>query len=129
MARRTGKDLDEALDIFIGDAAPRQPRRPMTIIEPPKGDSATAAAEEAEKREVVKLRKKPQQPKKEGTMTTSWIGRMPGRKNGEVGPKSKTTIRIDTELINEYRDRVFVERRPLGQLIEDAMRQNKERNW
>lgn len=128
MEKRSGSDIDNALELFIGDtkgqkrvperAFPREAKNPAV--------PAIAETKPRPKSKPTKLRSDqlPQQRK-----TTSWIGRLPGHKSVNHGPKSKTTLRIDAELMDEFRERVFVERRPLGEIIEDAMRFHKRKNW
>lgn len=56
-------------------------------------------------------------------------GRPPGRKNGEGELKARATVWVSAELIEEYRQRVWDERCHLGELIERALREYKERHW
>lgn len=56
-------------------------------------------------------------------------GRPPGRKDGEGPRRTKASLYIDADLMDEYRERVYVERRHLGELVEQALRAYKQQNW
>lgn len=122
MEEKHRSDVDDALDLFIGDN--------KGAAEKPKPSKIKRSAGKKASHSPTQERSTPDQPKpKERPRTTTLLGRPPGRKNGEAVLKAKTTIRIDAELIDEYRERVYVERRPLGELIEEAMREHKHRVW
>lgn len=54
-------------------------------------------------------------------------GRPPGKKTGEAADKEKVTLRLNKELMDEYRDWSWEERCQLGELVERALSQFKNR--
>ena len=54
-------------------------------------------------------------------------GRPPGRKQGESVVREKVTVRIDTDLMAEYRDWSWDARCQLGELMERALTQYLKR--
>ena len=54
-------------------------------------------------------------------------GRPPGKKAGEGGDKEKVTLRLNKELMDEYRDWSWDERCQLGELVERALNQYRQR--
>ena len=50
------------------------------------------------------------------------LGRPPGRSHRIGKPKEKVTLRIDAELIAQYRDWSWEKRCQLGELLEQALR-------
>ena len=57
------------------------------------------------------------------------LGRPPGSSRVVGVPKEKTTLRIDSELMAEYRDWSWEERCQLGELVERALREFKRRRF
>ena len=49
------------------------------------------------------------------------LGRPPGPRTGEGAPKEKATLRLDKQLMDEYRDWSWEERCQLGELVERAL--------
>lgn len=56
-------------------------------------------------------------------------GRPPGKIDPNAKPKAKASLYVDRELLDEYRERVFIERRRLGELIAEAMEEYRGRHW
>lgn len=56
------------------------------------------------------------------------LGRPPGKANDQMRPKEKTTLRIDAELMAEYRDWSWDQRCQLGELVERALADYRGRN-
>ena len=50
------------------------------------------------------------------------LGRPPGRAAGTSRPKEKVTLRLDAELVADYRDWSWDQRCQLGELVEQALR-------
>jgi len=55
------------------------------------------------------------------------LGRPPGCRRGGGGPKEKVTLRIDAELISQYRDWSWEARCQLGELVERALHAYRSR--
>lgn len=53
-------------------------------------------------------------------------GRPPGQKPGEAADKEKVTLRLNKELMDDYRDWSWEERCQLGELVEKAMLQYRK---
>jgi len=49
------------------------------------------------------------------------VGRFPGRNARYTGPKEKVTLRVNRDLIAEYRDWSWEARSQLGELVERAL--------
>jgi uncharacterized protein (DUF4415 family) len=56
------------------------------------------------------------------------LGRPPGKKSSNRRPKEKATLRIDTELMSDYRDWSWDERCQLGELVERALAEYRSRH-
>ncbi|PHQ35120.1 hypothetical protein [Rhodopirellula bahusiensis] len=56
------------------------------------------------------------------------LGRPPGVNSTNRAPKEKATLRIDTELMAEYRDWSWDARCQLGELVERALVDYRKRN-
>ena len=54
-------------------------------------------------------------------------GRPPGKKAGEAAGKEKVTLRLNKELMDDYREWSWEERCQLGELVERAMQQYHQR--
>jgi hypothetical protein len=53
-------------------------------------------------------------------------GRPPGKKNDDAAEKEKVTLRLNKELMNEYRNWSWEERCQLGELVERALIQYRK---
>ena len=72
----------------------------------------------------------PQQDSKPAsTRTPTPTGRPSGKKDGEGPLRTRTTLWIDDELMEAYRERVWEERCYLGELVERALSDYRNRNW
>lgn len=56
------------------------------------------------------------------------LGRPPGKTQASVRPKEKATLRIDSELMSDYRDWSWDARCQLGELIERALTEYRKRH-
>lgn len=56
-------------------------------------------------------------------------GRPPGNKSGASVGKEKVTLRIDSTLIADYRERSWDQRCQLGELVQKALEFYRRRNW
>ena len=59
---------------------------------------------------------------------SSRLGRPPGKAGGESKPKQKTTLRIDVDLMIEYREWTWEARCQLGELVELALIEYRNRH-
>lgn len=62
------------------------------------------------------------------TRNRSRLGRPPRKSSEPTAPKEKATLRIDTELMADYRDWSWDERCQLGELVEKALTDYRRRN-
>ena len=56
------------------------------------------------------------------------LGRPPGKSKETTRPKEKATLRIDAELMSDYRDWSWEERCQLGELVERALADYRRRH-
>lgn len=56
------------------------------------------------------------------------LGRPPGRSSQNSPPKEKATLRIDAELMSDYRDWSWEKRCQLGELVERALADYRRRH-
>jgi len=77
-------------------------------------------------REVSPSESKKPQPKQTAALRTR-LGRPPGKQPINRRPKEKATLRIDTELMADYRDWSWDERCQLGELVERALADYRRR--
>lgn len=139
MAERDLSGIEDALEGLIGSSE----QQPARSEGGPKRTSTRSRSESAAEKQSGRGRgstsggqsveSKPetdQQPNRETKIPQRTLtGRPQGRKNGEGQPKSRATVWVSTELIEEYRNRVWDERCHLGELIERALQEYKQRHW
>jgi hypothetical protein len=53
-------------------------------------------------------------------------GRPPGKKTGDAAEKEKVTLRLNKELMDDYREWSWDERCQLGELVERALSQYRK---
>lgn len=56
-------------------------------------------------------------------------GRPPGRRSGETPPKRKTTLSLNSDLMDAYAERSWEEKLQLGELVGRALEFYRERKW
>jgi uncharacterized protein (DUF4415 family) len=66
--------------------------------------------------------------RKTPTRKRTRLGRPPGKSSGVTKPKEKATLRIDTELMSDYREWSWDERCQLGELVERALADYRRRH-
>ena len=59
---------------------------------------------------------------------TARLGRPPGKSSQSARPKEKATLRIDAEMMSDYRDWSWEKRCQLGELVERALADYRRRN-
>lgn len=107
-------------------------------MQPADASTKTAPKRESTKQATKNNRKLARQPEKtaptpktspEQQRRPTPTGRPRGRRDGEGPLKSRTTLWLPAELIDAYRERVWKERCHLGELVERALRDYRDRNW
>ena len=119
-------DVDSALDLFIGDrpgqpVTPTQPAanvvKPLPTAKPPseqrRSERTAASATVAARSRRPKAR----------------TGRPPGLKPNESRLKDKTSLAVDLELMDFYRQQSWAEQCQLGELVERALRDYAAKTW
>jgi uncharacterized protein (DUF4415 family) len=67
-------------------------------------------------------------PKDSQRTRSARLGRPPGKPGKSARPKEKATLRIDAELMSDYRDWSWDERCQLGELVERALADYRQRH-
>ena len=98
------------------EAAPK-PLPPATPTESAESESVDQAASDV-------VTEKPR-PKAQGRIAAR-RGRPPGQRAGEAADKEKVTLRINKDLMDDYREWSWEERCQLGELVERALSQYRK---
>ena len=100
---------------------PAQVETPATVADPVQEPPAA----EAERTETASPTVTPTQPGKSRQKPQGRVaarrGRPPGQKIGEAADKEKVTLRLNKELMDDYREWSWEERCQLGELVERAL--------
>jgi hypothetical protein len=113
MAAKPLKGVGGVLGSLISEPTP-EPETSATPDEPVTPEPADQAAPATA---IAKPR-----PKSQGRVTAR-RGRPPGQKPGDAADKEKVTLRLNKELMDDYREWSWEERCQLGELVERALLQ------
>ena len=97
----------------LGTYLTRSEDSPRPVKEQPKRRTTTEAPPP-----TAKSRKRP----------SARLGRPPGRGGARTGSKEKATLRIDAELMSDYREWSWDQRCQLGELVERALAEYRRRH-
>ena len=101
-------------------APPEAATPPVIEEQPPEAEKLDATEPPALSPQIDKPRQKPQ-----GRIAAR-RGRPPGQKPGEAADKEKVTLRLNKELMDDYRDWSWEERCQVGELVEKALLQYRK---
>lgn len=104
-------------------APPAQPEPPA--LPAPEGPAAEAATPETPEPLASPPASDNPRPKTQGRVAAR-RGRPPGQKAGEAADKEKVTLRLNKELMDDYRDWSWEERCQVGELVEKALLQYRK---
>lgn len=129
----SGEDIDTALDLFVGDTVRERTQESVSVVSPGKRPHPQKARRKTPK----KLRSQANQAAAESQDVTAGeqkkvktrMGRPPGVKSGEAALKDKTSLALDRDLMDRYREKSWEERCQFGELIERALRDYAARKW
>ena len=105
----------------------------LTGIHGVLGTYMTSRTEEPPSPAAEQVKQPPVKAKKTRTPTVrpnkpARLGRPPGKSNENSRPKEKATLRIDAELMTDYRDWSWEKRCQLGELVERALADYRRRH-
>lgn len=154
---KNSPDLNDALDLFVGDthvpgsqtASATNRKRPNHKASAGNKQKNMAAAADASKRRSDSVGNKPiselraiekttlsstsedeeRTASQQTVRPTTRMGRPPGIKSGSGRPKDKTSLSLDLELMDYYRDQTWQEQCQLGELVERALEDYAARTW
>lgn len=141
MANGKSTDLDDALDLLIGDTRSaataalqnQRPTEPTTVSQTPTvaapGRHRPAPAPEPTAPRPGRGVKKPPQPRASDARPRTRMGRPPGVRSGEGPLKEKTSLSLDQDLMDWYRRQTWKEECQFGELIDRALRDYAKRTW
>ncbi len=98
----------------LGGLISPEPSETASVVTPEPIEQPATLPSSAE---ATKLKR----PVAKGTSRSARRGRPPGPKTGESSAKEKVSLRIDKDLMDEYRDWSWEERCQLGELVERAL--------
>jgi uncharacterized protein (DUF4415 family) len=102
------------------EASPEPATKPAPTALPPE----TPTADSLDQPAPAAASEKPRQ-KSQGRIAAR-RGRPPGQRAGEAADKEKVTLRLNKELMDDYREWSWEERCQLGELVERAMLQYRK---